>query len=194
MLTLLSLDAETRKYMLDEMALDIGDRKLYMSERLASRAREKYPELLREAIISHNEDWLASQLRLHGGTIAMESYTRNGKSFERKVPVNAIEMLAEGEFNRFYLRGLCRRAIANREGPLAIYRAKSVSQPRAESERKIGTTVEPEPLLRDLREHIGVDLALGVPPGPNSGLSAKLETKVERPAEPPAPMPAVAKE
>jgi hypothetical protein len=194
MLTLLSLDAETRKYMLDEMELDQGERKLYLSDRLAPRAREKYPDLLREAITTHNEDWLASQLRLHGGTNAMESYTRNGKSFERQVPVNAIETLAEGEFNRYYLRGLCRRAVANREGPVVIYRAKSVSQPRAESERKIGTTVEPESLLRDLREHIGVDLALGLPPGPNSGLSAKLETRVERPKEPPVEATAAAGE
>ena len=104
------------------------------------------------------------------------------RCWSRKVPVNAADTLAEGEFNRFYLRGLCRRALENGEKELVIYRAKPVSQPRRESERKLGTTVDAEALLRDLREHLGVDSALGLPPGPNSGLSAKLPAKVPQAA------------
>jgi hypothetical protein len=83
-------------------------------------------------------------------------------------------MLAEGEFNRFYVRGLCLRAIDEGIDRLVIYRAKAVEEPRPDSNRRIGRSVNPRTLLDDLRRNAGVDTALGIPPGPNSGLSVKL--------------------
>ncbi len=82
--------------------------------------------------------------------------------------------MAEGEFNRFYARGLCRRAIAEGIEALVVYRAKEVVNPRAESVALIGKSLPAKQLLEDLRAHIGTDTALGLPPGPNSGLSVKL--------------------
>jgi hypothetical protein len=82
--------------------------------------------------------------------------------------------LAEGEFNRFYIRGLCRRALGAGIAQLIIYRAKTVGSPRAESELRIGATLDPTELLQDLRANIAVETCLGVPPGPNSGLCVKL--------------------
>jgi len=90
------------------------------------------------------------------------------------VPSDAANTLAEGEFNRFYLRALWLKAINNNITHLTIYRAKSVMDPRPESELKINTSINAKQLLNDLRTNIGVDTALGLPPGPNSGLSAKL--------------------
>jgi hypothetical protein len=43
------------------------------------------------------------------------------------VPVTAADTLAEGEFNRFYLRGLCRRASAANMAEIEVYRAKEVA-------------------------------------------------------------------
>jgi hypothetical protein len=88
--------------------------------------------------------------------------------------VNAHEMLAEGEFNRFYIRALCLRAIEDGVSEVIVYRAKDVEHARSESQQKIGSRVAAELLLRDLRTHVGVDTALGLPPGPNSGLSVHL--------------------
>jgi hypothetical protein len=88
--------------------------------------------------------------------------------------VNAHEMLAEGEFNRFYIRAICLRAIEDGVPEVIVYRAKPVEHARAESEQKIGKGVAPEALLRDLRAHPGIDTALGLPQGPNSGLSVYL--------------------
>ncbi len=82
--------------------------------------------------------------------------------------------MAEGEFNRFYVRGLCRRAIEDGIQQLIIYRAKAVMTPRPGSEEKIGTSVDSAAILADLRTTIGVEPALGMPPGPNSGLTLKL--------------------
>jgi len=181
MLNLVDLDSETRRWMLEELKHDIGEHKLYLSKRFTTAGERDYPELLRKAIQSHNEDWLAAQLRLAGRINEMEQSQRGGKTFEKRVPVNAAETLAEGEFNRFYLRGLCRRALDEGQAAVVVYRAKFVSQPRLESEQMIGKALDPQTLLRDLRENVGVDTALGLPPGPNSGLSGKLSAKAQEP-------------
>lgn len=59
-------------------------------------------------------------------------------------------------------------------GRVIVYRAKSVSNPRAESEAKIGAEYKPQDILADLRTAKGVEPALGAPPGPDSGLSLTL--------------------
>jgi len=97
---------------------------------------------------------------------------RRGKPV--KVASNAPQRLAEGEFNRFFLRGLCLRAIDEGIDEVIVYRARASSSPRSESEALVGTRFDPKVLLNDLRENLGVDTALGLPPGPNSGLSARL--------------------
>jgi hypothetical protein len=91
-----------------------------------------------------------------------------------RIPPTAPDTMSEGEFNRFYVRALCRRAIEENIPTLIIYRAKSVVKPRTDSELKIGTSVNPGQILQDLRTSPGLEPALGLPPGPNSGLSAKL--------------------
>ena len=84
-------------------------------------------------------------------------------------------MLAEGEFNRFYIRGLCLRAIELGIGEVAVYRAKYVESPRPESDYLIGQRLPAASLLEDLRIHSGEEEPyLKVPGGPNSGLSVHL--------------------
>ena len=92
-----------------------------------------------------------------------------------RVPYTAPMTLAEGEFNRFYLRGACLRAASEvSRNMIEIYRARPSVNPRPQSEALIGTRLDPTILLSDLRDHIGVDTALRLPPGPNSGLSGRL--------------------
>jgi len=91
-----------------------------------------------------------------------------------KIPVTAPDTLAEGEFNRFYARGLCARAIDNGIKEVVVYRGKEVQQPRAESQAMIGKKIDATVLLEDLRNSPGVEPALGLPPGPNSGLTVHL--------------------
>lgn len=174
-LKLVDLVPETRTHMLEEIERDIGDGELYLSQRLDDEGRNKYPDLLKESVTSHDDEWLSSQIRQNGLLKATEQKKGRGGvgMTTARVPVTAAETLAQGEFNRFYIRGLCVRAIA--EGKkLEVYRARLSSNPRPESEAMIGTIVAPEKLLYDLRINIGVDTVLGLPAGPNSGLSVKL--------------------
>jgi hypothetical protein len=174
-LSLFNLDESTRQFMLEEIERDIEQGALYISPRLSATGRNDYPALLQETVKHHDDAWLANNLRLNGRmNIVEERRKPKGGTTMASIPVTAPDTLAEGEFNRFYIRGLCKRAIATGVERLVIYRAKEVSSPRPESQAKVGTAVDPQRLLDDLRASIGVDTALGLPSGPNSGLSAKL--------------------
>lgn len=171
-LQLRDLDEVTRGYMLEELERDIESNNLYISDRLSERGKIDYPNLLRQAIENGNDATLATQLRLHGRLRTREPRTIRGKTSMVKVPANAPEVLAEGEFNRFYVRGLCRRVLAAGEGILIAYRARQSMNPRPESLAIEGRRFAAEQLLQDLRDSVGVGTALGLPPGPNSGMSA----------------------
>ncbi len=170
-----NLDERTRTLMLEEIDRDSASGSLYLSDNLTPEGKAEYPDLLRAAAREGNDETLANEIR--GRLNAFEKPRKlksGGLSKPPKMRRNAHEMLAEGEFNRFYIRALCRRAIDDGKPQLIVYRAKAVEKPRSTSEAMIGRALPAEDLLRDLRAHPGVDTALGLPPGPNSGLSAHL--------------------
>ncbi len=168
-----NLDSDTRKNMAAEVAHDIAANTLYISPRLSTAGRQAWPELLQAAIANGNDTTLATSL--HGFLNATyERRKPSGGYTTAKMPYDAPETLAEGEFNRFYIRALCIRAMENGSNVVTVYRAKQVDNPRPESQAKIGTQVDAQTLLNDLRAHPGVDTALGLPSGPNSGLSVQL--------------------
>ncbi len=170
-----NLDKRTRTVMLDEIELDIAAGTLYLSDNLNDEGRSVYPGLLKDAARDGNDVSLAGTIlsRLN----PFEKPRRLPSGLFSKPPVmrfNAHEMLAEGEFNRFYIRALCVRAKEDGVSEVIVYRAKAVENPRPESQQKIGASVSADALLRDLRSRPGIDTALGLPPGPNSGLSVHL--------------------
>lgn len=164
-----NLDQDTRNEMDVEICNDITNKQLYLSSRLSGIGIADYPDLLKKSVYHYDDRWLAEQLTQKNRLLQVEQTARG----VRKIPFNAATMLAEGEFNRYYMRGLCRIAIINNVN-VEVYRAKPVDISRILSEHKIGQIVDPKILLHDLRINIGVDTALGLPAGPNSGLSIKL--------------------
>jgi len=174
-LTYKNLDERTRELMLDEVNLDVSQGTLYLSKRLTEEGKQNYESLLKEAIQNYDDAWLGNELRRRGYIKATEQKRKPRGGFTiARVPSTAPGTLAEGEFNRFYIRGLCLRAISDNIEALIIYRAKEVINPRFESEQMIGREKDPKALLEDLRQNPGVEPALGLPPGPNSGLSVHL--------------------
>ncbi len=172
------LDLHTRALMLDEVDRDTRLGVLYRSRRLSRRGEAAYLPALREAVCRGNERTLARAISSGQMLDAYELGHRKGRVFAKRVPRDAHRTLAEGEFNRFYLRALCVRAEEEGYRQLEIYRAKSVTTPRPESQARLGTRVEIRGLLRALRTRIGVDTALGLP-APNSGLSARIPIIVD---------------
>ena len=166
----INMSQDIRNKMLEEVDLDIKKSNLYYSTRFSSVGRSHYPILLNESIKDQNEQWLAEQLKRKNAFNTLE--LRQGKSV--KVPVSAAQTFSEGEFNRFYMRAICIIAIANNK-LVRVYRAQEVASARSASAEKIGQVLDPTQLLQDLRSHIGVDTSLGLPPGPNSGLSVHID-------------------
>lgn len=166
--------ANVRQYMINELEGDIAQGRLYISPRLSVPAAARWPEMLRVALANGSPATLVTELSRPG--ILNEYLTRITKKgpIQARVPVDAAETLAEGEFNRFYARGVCRQAVQNHDAAVEVYRAKVVANPRAESQAKIGARISPADLLVDLQTNPGVDTALGIPGGPNSGLSVRL--------------------
>ena len=171
-----NLDDRTRQLMLAEMEHDIANNALHISPFLSGQGQRDYANLLREAIESGNDETLAEDLRAHRRLIkTLPRRKPKGGYAIAATPENAAEVLSESEFNRYYIRALARRAIEDGIAELVVYRAKQVNNPRPESEALVETTISPEDLLEDLRSHPGDEPpSLGVPSGPNSGLSVRL--------------------
>jgi hypothetical protein len=167
-----NLDGECRQFMLEELRRDISGGILYISNRLNEIGSENWKTILEEAIQNHDDVWLGNKLRTENYINDQEQRKKPTGGFTiAKVPVTAPEILAEGEFNRFYTRGLCLKAIKNGFQDVLVYRGKEVQNPRAESQLMVGKKISAIALLGDLRKSQGVEPALGLPPGPNSGLT-----------------------
>lgn len=169
-----SLDEAVRHCMVAELDRDIQGGNLYISSRLTEAGALEWPGLLHEAFHNHDDIWLAEQIRTRDLMRATaQRRTKGGGITIAKVPHNAPETLAEGEFNRYYIRGLCRDVIECGVTEVEIYRGKDASSPRPESQAMIGKRLPADQLLQDLRVSQGVEPALGLPPGPNSGLTVR---------------------
>jgi len=165
----------TRKFMIEEIDLDAQEGNVYISNYLNDAGQASWIDLLREAASNGSDDSLATAIR-NKGLLKHEVERRkpSGGFTTAKVPITAHQTLGDGEFGRYFTRGLCRRAIEEGIPELEVYRAKQVMQPRPESEAKLGMRVDPATILADLRQTQGVEPALGLPPGPNSGLTLRI--------------------
>lgn len=175
-LNLENLDLDNvRKLMLEEFENDIKGGNIYMSRRLKEESREIYIDLMKKAILTENDISLAKGILENNCLKSMlPRRTRTGRITMARVPVNAHETLAEGEFNRFYIRALCRK-VMQEGGMIEVYRCKQVHNPRPKSEELIGKIIQPKLLLSDLRTNIGEEPSLKMPGGPNSGISVRLK-------------------
>jgi hypothetical protein len=170
-----NLDERTRALMLEEVEYDIAHNQLHISPLLSGQGQQDYVNLLREAIQTGTDETLAENLSARRRiTRTLPRRKPKGGFSIAAAPNNAAEMLAESEFNRFYIRALARRAIEDGISDLVVYRAKAVQNPRPESESLVESTLSPQELLDDLRAHPDEPPSLGVPSGPNSGLSVRL--------------------
>jgi hypothetical protein len=204
---LVDLDETTRKWMMEEYRRDLDQGTLFVSPLLTDRGRREYADLLKEAIEHHDEVWLASALgsgdrmnltqrSVHQGAGASPGTATHtgrppsknsalGGEESQEMPNSTPEVLAEGEFNRYYARGLCRRAIDEGMDVLEIYRYgraagvhftdQSLDVPSEPGiDRTGGTTVDPRELLASLRKSPEEELDTGLPGEPDSGLSVRL--------------------
>jgi hypothetical protein len=169
-----NLDAAVRAFMVREVERDQANNCLYISPRLTDAGAQAWPQILPEACEQQDDTWIASTLRSRGFIRTNEQRRKPKGGFTTaQVPYTAPDTLAEGEFNRFYARGLCAYVVEFGDIEVEVYRGKEVQNPRPESEAMIGRRLPAQTLLDDLRTSQGVEPALGLPPGPNSGLTVR---------------------
>ncbi len=168
-----NLDPGTRGFMIEEIEAATREGNLYFSKRFNPAGTDAWPALLLEAARDHNEHWLAYQLEVRGLMKGLEgSLTPSGGYTIKHVPHTAAETMAEGQFNRYYVLGVCRRATAEGRAEVHVYRAKQVLDPRPESDALIGERLNASELIQAIRS---VESSLRHELlKPNSGLSVHL--------------------
>lgn len=147
-LGLVELTPSVRAGALAELAADRVGGQVFKSARVYEDRQEIYFSLLHEALQERDDGWLAGQLTLRGCMMA-QYLTKTHRLL--KTPCNAAELLAYGEFKRYYIRGVCVNALAHGKADVEFYRAHESMIHRAESDFLIGTTTDAEALLRSLR-------------------------------------------
>jgi hypothetical protein len=111
------LDAEMRRLMSEELAMDsLQDDGIHISPLLTDEGARLWPTLLREAIDHQSIKWLAASLRACGLIRTHIARPIPDGGFDTIcIPDAAADMLAEGEFNHYYARGLRAAALAARQ-------------------------------------------------------------------------------
>jgi hypothetical protein len=167
-----NLDDVTRSSMLKAIEEGENTGNIYYSNRFNQDGNDQWLTLFRQAAQQFNEHWLAYQLESNGLIKNFESAAKLSGGYTAKhVPDTAAEAMAEGQFNRFYMLGLCKRARVEGITHLEIYRAKERFDPRPESQALIGTLLsidEVESQLKVVNASFRSQLVK-----PNSGLCVK---------------------
>ncbi|MBI2215038.1 MAG: hypothetical protein HYU52_15425 [Acidobacteria bacterium] len=176
-----NLDLKTREYMIREIDLDLSLGILFMSPRIRPGSESLYVSYLRAAARMHNETWMADQIRMNRLLKHEEERTSPSRGIVTlRVPLTAPDSLASSEFNRFYSRAICARAVDAGIPFVEVYRAKVIPQLVPESESMIGKRMPADLLLRQLRSAPALESALGLPGGPQSGVALRLVPRLER--------------
>ena len=168
-----NLDPTTRRYAIAELDKDLASGAFHVSERLRPTAIAEYERLLHEALRYYDDLWLEE--RASDLLIDFEPRrTRSGVQTTAKVPQMAARMLAEHDFNRYYMRGVAERAIAEGRQVVEVYRARLSLSPRPESAGMEGRRLPASEVLEHLTGDFDPDRATAPLGRSNSGLSVRL--------------------
>jgi hypothetical protein len=174
MFNFIDLDETTRRFMLEAIEEAEKFNKIYFSPRFNDEGKQLWLPLLKEAARDHDEHWLAYQLEENETMTGVEVAAKPSGGYSiRHVPSTAAQTQAEGQFNRFYMLGLARRARAEGIPSLEVYRARESAEPRPDSEELIGRQMpieEVEAQLEQIERGFNEEGLLK----PNSGLSLRL--------------------
>jgi hypothetical protein len=167
-----NLDPITRRHAIAELDRDIAAGTFHASERLRPTAIDSYQRLLREALSYYDDLWLEE--RASDLIVDVEPRrTASGTQTTAKVPQMASRMLAEGDFNRYYMRGVATRAVEEGRQIVEVYRARLSHEPRRESAELEGHRLAAPDVLDQLRGESAAEPAVRLG-RPNSGLSVRL--------------------
>ena len=168
-----SLDPTTRRFAIAELNGDITTGAYRTSERIRHTAIAEYQRYLHEALRYYDDRWLEE----HASDLMIDFEPRrtpSGGQTAVKLPQMAARMLAEGDFNRYYMRGVALRAAEEGRQVVEVYRARLSMEPRRESAELEGRRLPADEVLKYLRGELSSDPFVTALGRPNSGLSVRL--------------------
>jgi hypothetical protein len=160
--------------MLAELAADLANGSLYRSPQLSEEGLTYYHCLLRSAILTGTDASFAEALSALGAVRPPTRWQHPREVGPDAALADATIRLAEREFHRFYLRGLCCRALDEGRATLVIYRARPTDAGRASADAMIGVRIDAGSLLEDLRGAFRSLPPHGLPQCRDPGLSVRL--------------------
>ena len=159
--------------MVEELDDDLANGTMHISPRLQSTAVAEYQHLLRDALRYYDDLWLEERIT----PLLVDFETRRtpkGDLVTARLPEGAARVMAERDFNLYYMRGIARRAIEEGRADVEVYRARLSMEPRRESSVLEGSHIPADQLLADLRSPTPLSQAAPRLGRPNSGLSVRL--------------------
>jgi hypothetical protein len=146
---------------------------LYRSPQLSETGLCHYQPLLRAAIRNGTEDSFAQALGALGAVRPPSRWQHPKEVGPAEALADATFRLAERELHRFYIRGLCCRALEQNIGLLVIYRARPADPGRTPADSMIGLRIDVRSLLEDLRGAFRSLPPHGLPQCRDPGLSVR---------------------
>ncbi len=166
------LDDITRRYMLEEFEVEQASGNPYVPKILSPAGVAAFPNFMRAAIKTGNEQTLIASLAQARYWNATEAYVRNGVVRQREINVNqAAERLGLTEFNTWYVRGLAKRMIDDGMKDCEVYRAAQPKWEPAECSEHEGRIYPVADIYEGHRRRYwpepGNPSALSIPAGPS---------------------------
>lgn len=162
-------DVRVRELMLEEFVYSKERNEVYLSNDFVAGVQDQYFTLIERAISKYDEEWLKNYL-ISG--FFMEQNVKSGRAINKR---HSAERLAQTEFNRFYTRGICRKALERGDENVEVYRARNSQSPDPKSQAQIGHQVKASQLLEELRNKPVFEIDF---PRVSSGLSVKTINQV----------------
>jgi hypothetical protein len=160
--------------MLAELESDLAAGMLYLSPQLSEEGLREYCHLLRAAMLAGTDASFAEALSTGNAVRPPSRWQHPREVSSGQALADATVRLAEREFHRFYIRGLCSRALAQGVERLVIYRARPADPGRAPSNTMIGVRIDASSLLEDLRGSFRSLPPHGLPQCRDPSLSVRL--------------------
>ncbi len=147
------LAPEIRRLMLEEFLWSLEHEKFYFSKYLTESEYEEYLRMLHEALAAGTPDRLEELLSAHG-------------VFREDAPRKSIQTFAWDEFNKYYMRALCRWVHDHAGYELVVIRGRHSKNSRSSSNTLLRQTKKASSFLNGLRHWPKIN-----PFGANSGLT-----------------------
>jgi len=155
---------ETKQLMMREFLDDCSNGRVYFGERLKKSKQVIYQDLFKQAI--ENMDLESFVIKLYDSEF-WEEFEVDKNGVQKKINTErAAIILAEGEFNRLYIRAVC-LAAEEKKQKVTIYRFRDSKTPDPVSEAKIGTSYDPKTIYDDVKNNLETKYL----PRPSSGIS-----------------------